>query len=71
MGRNVVVPIFLERFLLPILTAIMTGIILLNPFKFDMQQRFALGFCVVGLAYFVAHTQPFSSEAVAFFPDKG
>jgi hypothetical protein len=50
------VPIFLERFVLPIFAALMVGVILLNPLKFDMRQRTSLCIGVLALAYFVGHT---------------
>lgn len=49
-------PVFLERFVLPILAALIVGVILLNPFKFDRQQQLSLLLAVVGFAYFVGYT---------------
>lgn len=49
-------PIFLERFVLPVLVTLIITVILLNPFKFDRQQQVALGLATVALAYFVAHS---------------
>ncbi len=48
-------PIFLERFVLPILAALV-GIIVINTIKFDSQQRISLSVCIVCLAYFVSHS---------------
>lgn len=48
-------PIFLERFVLPILAAFI-GIIVINSIKLDLQQRMSLSICVICLAYFVSHT---------------
>lgn len=47
---------FVERFVLPILVAIMTAIIGINPWKLDLRQRISLGICVLSLAYFVTHS---------------
>jgi len=57
--------IFVERFVLPILAACVTGVILLNPLKWDRLQRISLFICVVSLAYFVAHTLNKNTKAVA------
>jgi membrane protein implicated in regulation of membrane protease activity len=61
-------PIFLERFVLPILAALVTGICLLNPWKWDWQQRFSLFLGVVFLAYFFAYTSYRSKPATAQVP---
>ena len=50
------VPIFLERFILPVLAAGLIAVIVLNPFKLDGHRRVALLVVVIGLAYFVART---------------
>jgi hypothetical protein len=49
-------PVFLERFVLPVLAAVVITVIVLNPFKFDWQQRVSLLLGVLLLAYFVGHT---------------
>jgi hypothetical protein len=49
-------PVFLERFVLPICAALMIGVILLNPLKMDPQQRISLAACVLALAYFVGNS---------------
>ncbi len=49
-------PIFLERFILPLLVAAVIPVIVLNPFKLDRQQRISLLVCVLAGAYFVGHT---------------
>jgi hypothetical protein len=49
-------PVFLERFVLPVLVAVVVTVIVLNPFKFDRQQRISLLVCVLAAAYFVGHT---------------
>jgi hypothetical protein len=50
------VPIFLEKFVLPVLAAGVIAVIVLNPFKIDGHLRAALLLIVIGLAYFVART---------------
>ena|ERR1022692_637855 len=49
-------PIFLERFVLPVLATSVITVILLNPFKWDWQQRVSILVFVFALAYFVGHT---------------
>ena len=50
------VPIFLERFVLPVLAATVIAVIVLNPFKLDWQQRISLLAGVLALAYFAGYT---------------
>jgi hypothetical protein len=50
------VPVFLERYILPVLATATIGIIVLNPFSFDWRQRASLFVAVVALAFFVGHT---------------
>ena len=49
-------PIFLERFVLPVLATSVIGVIVLNPFKLDWQLRASLAIGVVAIAYFVGYT---------------
>ncbi len=49
-------PIFLERFVLPVLATSVITVILFNPFKWDLQQRISAFVLVLALAYFVGHT---------------
>jgi membrane protein implicated in regulation of membrane protease activity len=49
-------PVFLERFVLPILAASVITVILLNPFKWDWQQRLSLFLGVFFVSYFFAYT---------------
>ncbi len=49
-------PIFLERFVLPVLAAAVIAVIVLNPLKLDRQQRISLLVCVLASAYFVGYT---------------
>jgi hypothetical protein len=48
--------LWLERFILPILATVVFGAIILNPFKFDRQQRLSLFLAICAAAYFLAHT---------------
>jgi hypothetical protein len=50
------VPVFLERFVLPVLATALIGVIVLNPFRFDWQQQLSLAIAVVAFAYFVGHS---------------
>lgn len=56
-------PIFLERFVLPVLAAGVIAVIVLNPFKFDVHQRVGLLLLVIGLAYFVGRTIQLQNRA--------
>lgn len=49
-------PVFLEKFVLPVLAAFMLTVILLNPLKLDKPQRISLAIAVLAIAYFVGHT---------------
>jgi hypothetical protein len=49
-------PIFLEKFVLPILAAVVVAVILINPLKWDWQQRGSLFIAVLSLAYFFAYS---------------
>jgi hypothetical protein len=50
------VPVFLEKFVLPVLAASVIAVIAINPFKWDWWQRTSLFLGVLFLAYFVAYT---------------
>lgn len=49
-------PVFLERFLLPLFAAAVLAIALTNPMRFDRTQRVTGSFALIFAAYFVAHT---------------
>lgn len=49
-------PLWFERYVLPICVAVVFGLTILNPFKFDWRQRISLAIGISALAYFVAHT---------------
>jgi hypothetical protein len=50
------VPIFLERFILPVFAAVVVLLALTNPMKFDTTQRITGVLALLFAAYFVAHT---------------
>jgi hypothetical protein len=50
------VPIFLEKFLLPVLAAALILLAITNPMKFDTTQRITGVFALFFAAYFVSHT---------------
>jgi hypothetical protein len=49
-------PIFLERFILPLLLAVVMGVCVFNPWKWDLHQRISLSVAAIALAYFVSHS---------------
>jgi hypothetical protein len=49
-------PVFIERFVLPILATVVMGVCAYNPWKWDWQQRISLGVAAILLAYFFAYT---------------
>jgi hypothetical protein len=61
-------PVFLERFVLPILAAIVMGVCMLNPWKWDWNQRISLGLSMIFLAYFFAYTSYQSKSETAKTP---
>jgi hypothetical protein len=61
-------PIFLERFVLPALAAIMIGVLLINPLKLDRSQQISLGICVLAFAFFVGHTLHKSKSPTVALP---
>jgi len=62
------VPIFIERFLLPILATLVTGVCLFNPWKWDWHQRISLFLGVAFLVYFFAYTSFRSKSAATALP---
>jgi hypothetical protein len=58
-------PVFLERFVLPVLATAVITVIWLNPFKWDWQQRISLFVGVVFLAYFFGYTSYRSTRIAA------
>ena len=61
-------PVFIERFVLPILATIVMGVCAYNPWKWDWQQRISLGLAAVLLAYFFAYTSYQSKSEAAKTP---
>lgn len=57
-------PVFVEKIVLPVLAAVVMGLILLNPLKFDWPQRISLFIAVVAVAYFLSHTLHLRSESL-------
>jgi ABC-type transport system involved in cytochrome bd biosynthesis fused ATPase/permease subunit len=48
--------LWLERFIIPIGVAIVVSAVIVNPLKFDWQQRISLLVAIFALTYFVSHT---------------
>ena len=63
------VPLWLERYVLPICATIVFGLCILNPLKFDWRQRIALIIAISAFAYFIAHTIQRPKELAPFTPD--
>jgi amino acid permease len=49
-------PVYLERFVLPILVALAVGVCVFNPWKWDWNQRISVFLGVACFAYFFAYT---------------
>ena len=49
-------PVFLERYLLPITAGLTIIVVFTNPMKFDWTQRISGGLALVFISYFFAHT---------------
>jgi len=47
--------IFLEKFTLPLLVAVVMGVCVFNPWKWDWHQRISLSVAAIALAYFVGY----------------
>jgi hypothetical protein len=58
-------PVFIERFVLPILATVVMGVCAYNPWKWDLRQRISLGLAAILLAYFFAHTSYQSTSKAA------
>jgi hypothetical protein len=54
--RESYMPVFLERYVLPILVALVVGVCVFNPWKWDWHQRISLFLGVTFLAYFFSYT---------------
>lgn len=49
------VPVFLEKFILPVLATAVTALVILNPMKFDTSSRIALAVGLIAFAYLASH----------------
>jgi hypothetical protein len=58
------VPVFLERFIAPVLAIIAGAVILYNPLKYDWRQRISLLVAIFAVAYFVSHSLHVRNEAI-------
>jgi hypothetical protein len=58
------VPVYLEKYLLPILATITTGIVLLNPMKFDIPSRIALFIAISAFAFLISHQLHLRNETI-------
>lgn len=55
-GDEIIVPIFIERFLLVVCAAVLMTSVVGNGMKLDIHQRIGLGIAIVGVAYLLAAT---------------
>jgi hypothetical protein len=58
------VPVFGEKFILPVLATVLTGIVFLNPMKWDWQSRIALFVGVTALAFLLSHQIHLRNEGI-------
>jgi hypothetical protein len=58
-------PIFLERFVLPLLVAVVMGVCVFNPWKWDWHQRISLSVAAIAVAYFVGYTLTKSKPTIS------
>ena len=58
------VPVFLEKYVLPVLATVTTGVVFLNPMKFDWPSRTALFIGVLAFAYLLSHQLHLRNEAI-------
>ena len=49
-------PIFIERFILPVAAALIVMLLVTNPMNFDTTQRITGGLAIVFIAWFLSHT---------------
>lgn len=57
-------PVFGEKFLLPVLATVITAVVLLNPMKWDWQSRVALFVGVTALAFLLSHQIHLRNETI-------
>jgi hypothetical protein len=58
------VPVFSEKFLLPVLAALVGGVVILNPMKWDWQSRVALFVAIAAFAFLLSHQLHLRNEAI-------
>jgi hypothetical protein len=58
------VPVFGEKFILPVLATMVTAVVLLNPMKWDWQSRAALFIGVTAIAFLLSHQIHMRNEAI-------
>ena len=63
-------PVFLEKVVLPVGVALITGLVLINPMKFDWSSRISLFIGVLALGYFVAHQLHLRNEGIRLGSDQ-
>jgi len=64
------VPVFLEKFILPILAAAFMALMFVNPMKFDWRSRISLFIALTALAYFLSHMLHLRNEAIRMGSEK-
>ena len=57
-------PVFLERYVLPVLATVTTALVSLNPMNFDWSSRIALFIGVLAFAYLLSHQLHLRNEAI-------
>jgi hypothetical protein len=58
------VPVFLEKYVLPVLATVTTALVFMNPMKFDWSSRIALFIGVLAIAYLLSHQLHLRNEAI-------
>jgi len=58
-------PIWIERFGLPVLVAVLVGAVIFNVLKMDWLQKTGLGMAILGLSLFLSQTVYLSNKAKA------
>ena len=58
------VPVFGEKFVLPVLAAAVMAIVILNPMKWDWQSRLALFIGITAFAFLLSHQIHLRNEAI-------
>jgi len=58
------VPVFGEKFVLPVLATLATAVVFLNPMKWDWQSRIALLVGLAAFAFLLSHELHLRNEAI-------